>query len=367
MSVYFVKGKGWRYDFTLNRERFTQTWYKTKKEAIQAEAGKRKELRNPPQDSETPTDIGFLELINLRLDHVKAYNSESHYRDYCYMARRWVERWGELKCSQMSQKIVEHFVLDRSRVSPFTANKEIRYLRATFNFGRKRKLIKINPLDGIDFLPVEKHIKYVPPVDDIDKVIAEADTDVGDYLWTIRETMARVSEINRLTWDDVDLRAKTVILYTRKKKGGHLTPRSIPMTLKLYGILFRKYQERDKTKPWVFWHRYWSAKDNEWKDGPFNDRKNFMKTLCKKAGVKYFRFHALRHAGASIMENNNVSIGTIQRILGHENRSTTEIYLHSIGENERLAMLTYEQARQKSHTDSHMTKKGLNYELANPL
>jgi tryptophanyl-tRNA synthetase len=57
-----------------------------------------------------------------------------------------------------------------------------------------------------------------------------------------------------------------------------------------------------------------------------------MITLCKKAGVKYFRYHAFRHFGASTLDNANVNIGEIQRILGHENRSTTEIYLHSIGE-----------------------------------
>ena len=38
MSVYFVKGKGWRYDFTLNGTRQTEAWFTTKKEAKQAEA-----------------------------------------------------------------------------------------------------------------------------------------------------------------------------------------------------------------------------------------------------------------------------------------------------------------------------------------
>jgi hypothetical protein len=50
------------------------------------------------------------------------------------------------------------------------------------------------------------------------------------------------------------------------------------------------------------------------------------------------------------MESNNVEIGSLQRILGHENRSTTEIYLHSIGDSEKVAISIYEQARQKSHT-----------------
>jgi integrase len=82
-----------------------------------------------------------------------------------------------------------------------------------------------------------------------------------------------------------------------------------------------------------------------------------MWNLCEKAEVKYFRFHALRHAGASIMDNNNVPIGAIQKILGHENRSTTEIYLHSFGMAEREAISIYELARQKSHIESHTGKE----------
>ena len=262
-----------------------------------------------------------------------------------------------MSCSQITEDMVEDFVMERAKVSAYTANKEIRYLRATFNLGRKKKWIQDNPLDGMEFLPVEKKEKYIPPLDDIDKAIAVADVHTQDYLWTVRETMARISEINRLTWDDVNFEARYVVLYTRKKKGGHLTPRKVGMTKKLFEILSRRYSERVKTKPWVFWHTYWSSKTGEKKEGPYQDRKKIMKSLCKKAGVKYFRFHPLRHAGASVMDNGNVPIGVIQRILGHENRKTTEIYLHSIGKAERDAMTAYEQARQNSHTHSHTDKK----------
>ena len=98
----------------------------------------------------------------------------------------------------------------------------------------------------------------------------------------------------------------------------------------------------------------------EWVEGPYKDRKRIMRKLCGKAGVRYFRFHAFRHFGASVLEKSNVSIGSIQHILGHENRSTTEIYLHAIDDSERVAMdVLNDRFENFSHTDSHTKKKGL--------
>jgi integrase len=52
------------------------------------------------------------------------------------------------------------------------------------------------------------------------------------------------------------------------------------------------------------------------------------------------------------MDGNNVPIGAIQRILGHENRKTTEIYLHSIGDLERDAINVLN-GPEKIHTRIH--------------
>jgi len=372
MSVFLVKGKGWRYDFTLKGTRHTAAWFETKKQATKAMAAAREEALNPKQEqpAETQIDMVFLDLVNIRLDHVKAYNSVSHFGPYRYMAKRWTTKWGKLPCSQISRDMIQQHMLERRQISAFTANKDLRYLKATFRYGVRQGYIPNDPTDGLGFFPVEKKAKYVPAAADLDKVIACADPDTQDYLWVIRETMARVGEINRLTWDDLNLESGYVILYTRKKTGGHLTPRKVPMTKKLHEVLSRRYQERDAKKPWVFWHRYWSRKQGKHVEGPYDDRKKIMKKLCKDAKVRYFRFHPIRHSGASIMDGNNVPLGAIQRILGHENRRTTEIYLHSIGDLEKQAMAVFEQAREKSHMDSHTgsdpTKKGLTVAAANP-
>lgn len=65
----------------------------------------------------------------------------------------------------------------------------------------------------------------------------------------------------------------------------YLTPRDVPMTDRLFEVLSSMYRVRDKTKPWVFWHTYWSRKNGKIMDGPYQDRKRFIKTLCKAAKV----------------------------------------------------------------------------------
>ena len=219
-------------------------------------------------------------------------------------------------------------------------------LRSLFNFGRRHSLCKANPAESIDFLPVEKKVKYIPPLEDIFKVIAAADPDTQDYLWAIRETMARVGEVSRMQWDAVDLEERSLILYTRKKRGGDLTPRKVPLTDRLHKILSRRSSKCKTFKElqWVFWHMH------KGQPRPWGKRNRLVPGLCKKAGVRHFTFHSIRHSGASVLDNLGVPIGTIQRLLGHSSRKTTEIYLQSIGESERRAMDIFEEA--SNHTQS---------------
>ena len=55
--------------------------------------------------------------------------------------------------SGFSRDMVEGFILERSRVSAFSSccNKEIRYLKATFNFGKK---------EGVDYRKLLNWLKF---------------------------------------------------------------------------------------------------------------------------------------------------------------------------------------------------------------
>jgi len=55
-----------------------------------------------------------------------------------------------------------------------------------------------------------------------------------------------------------------------------------------------------------------------------------MMHICKRAGVKIFGLHAIRHLTASILAQADVPMVTIQRILRHKNLTTTERYIRGL-------------------------------------
>ena len=362
MSVYLEKKTGkYCYDFQHKKKRYLLGGFRTKKEGRAAEAALKEELKR--SWAMYGTDMAFFDLVQKRMDWLKERRGKRLYRDTLYVARRWVKQWNGMLVSEVTPEMIENYLTEiKNNISVTTANKELRYIKALFNHGIKapRRWFRHNPTEGIGFFSTNHKVeRYIPPVKDVLKVIMAATPEQQDYLWTIALTMGRMGEVNRLEWDDVDFEGNFITLYTRKKRGGHLSPRQIPMVPKLKEIMQRMYFNKRKNHPWIFWHKYWSSVQSGFVEGPYTDRKKMMATLCKKAGVKYFRFHPLRHFGATMLERAGIPIKTIQSLLGHESRVTTEIYLHSAERDERSAMEHLEKEFLKKVPEkSHEKQKG---------
>ena len=126
------------------------------------------------------------------------------------------------------------------------------------------------------------------------------------YLTVIAYTAARISEINKLTWEDVKWDNGTgrcvVCLWTRKKKGSHLKPRWVPVKDKVKKALEDAYKFRTQNSPWVFTNPKMVIKypddPNRWR---WIYRDKFFQTLCEKAGVPRMGYHNLRHLASSNM------------------------------------------------------------------
>ncbi|WP_302785420.1 tyrosine-type recombinase/integrase, partial [Bilophila wadsworthia] len=135
-------------------------------------------------------------------------------------------------------------------------------------------------------------------------------------------TAGRISEIREMAWEDVDLENRTVRLWTSKRRGGNRESRTIAMSPTLYSVLFRLYALRENER-FVF-----EAPGTGLPYPRTTPRiKYLMKRLCEKAGIPFFAAHSLRHFMATHLKDPRRA----QKVLGHMNIRTTEIYLHDLG------------------------------------
>jgi integrase len=86
----------------------------------------------------------------------------------------------------------------------------------------------------------------------------------------------------------------------------------------------------------------------------YDYRDKFLDTLCRRAGVPEFGYHALRHHTASLLAERGAPLTDIQKILGHQRPTTTDNYLQSLGESVRSAMGLLEEGATESATDDFM-------------
>ncbi len=164
------------------------------------------------------------------------------------------------------------------------------------------------------------------------RLIEVADPQVErPLLLVILHTIARVDEILRLKWKDVDFKARTVTRWTRKRKSGAYEPITTPINQDLYYVLERLWNERTQNE-WTFY--------NPKTETRYNHRPKLMKSLCKCAGITpHVGFHVLRYFMSSFMaDSGKISKKTISGLLGHKSLQTTEIYLYSIDESQKRAV-----------------------------
>ena len=165
----------------------------------------------------------FSDLTAARLAYVEGYNSYYHHREYEYMSARWLAVWADLNADYITLEMVECFLLERKKKSALAANKDLRYLKATFNWGLKRGYCGKNPVVGLPFFPVAKRLKQVPTMADIDRLLSVAEGADHDYILTIRDTLGRIGEINQLLWEDVFFKDGFLEGFAIKKSYSHKT------------------------------------------------------------------------------------------------------------------------------------------------
>jgi len=337
MGVWKRQSSKWSYEFKHKGRKIGRYDFRTKAEAQAAEARERERLKR------SATLITFLEAATKRLDYLSAFCTPAHFRDNRAILRKFMA-WHDLFIEDINPEMIRTRLIELAQeLGNHNANRHLVALKAVFNLAEKDGQLSRNLCAGIPKFPTEKAVKSIPPKDHIARAILLAKPIDRAYLNVIRFTAARVGEINGLTWQDVDFEKRTVRLWSRKKKGGHRTPRLVPMVQETFNALRYAWKNRDRTSPYVF--------TNPLTKRNYGYRDKFLDTLCRRAGVPEFGYHALRHHTASILAERGAPLTDIQKILGHERPTTTDNYLQSLGESVRVAMGLLEKGATESATD----------------
>ena len=346
MSVWRDQNRGvWIAKFWYQNRAHKKEGFRTRVAALGWQAQKRAELENPPP--RTQIRFTFSQVSTKYLQYCSARMQRNTWRQKAFVYRSLLAfLTTDPPAGELTRTDLTAYLESRRRAAGAkAANRDLRDIKAMYHWAMRDETLGIsrNPCWGIDRYPETRAIKYVPPADDIHAVLMAADQDDMDLLICLYHTGGRIGEIFRLIWDDVNFERKTVRLWTRKRRGGELEPDELAISPTLLAVLQRRWKQRAKDQPHVFTDPRTGAVIN------YQHKRDMMRHLCERAGVKPFGFHAIRHHVASILEDSGkATLGQIQKFLRHRRKTTTEIYLHSIERDLVEVAAILEDAGQKS-------------------
>lgn len=179
---------------------------------------------------------------------------------------------------------------------------------------------------------LRKRIRFAS-ADEWERLLAACTTDQQrDILTFAVETGLRHhSELCTLTWQQIDLKRRQISLIPDLVDVKNDEPRIIPLSEA--AILVLSHTTRHNRFDWVFWHEPVKGADHDdpesWR---FKSMNNWWAETRRRAGVKNFRFHDIRHTFASNFLNDGGSISALKIMLGHSSIGVTERYAHLIME-----------------------------------
>lgn len=336
MSVFWKKSrKYWEYEFQWRRDTYYGAGFQTKREAIRAEEARRQALRSGKSSLTCPP---FRQLALDYLKKLDTYHTQLWANQARWKINRYFKPLFNIEADAIKSTDIRDLLWElKGKKKPRTINELRRILYAIFNLGINNELISNNPVKKIPLFPIDDTPKYIPPEKDLLKVLEAATPQQRAHLLFVKNTMCRVSASRNVTRSDVNLKERWVVLKTRKKRGGGEKRWKVPINGELRPVLASLMKD--------------SAGDYLFPNADGSQRTKYpryLKDLCKRAEVKPFTFHAIRHYGATRASSKKAPIRGIQAMLGHENISTTSIYLQSLDETTRSVADTLMTRRNKS-------------------
>ena len=282
----------------------------------------------------------FLDHIRVELGY--SANTLTAYRNDLRQFAEYLDEHASVDgWRQVDKDLIVRYVLHlkERQYSPATVARKVAAVKSFFHFLVAEGVITDDPTATLDAPRVKKRLPKTLAREDVDKLLAaplegEGPKALRDaaLLQMLYATGMRVSELVALNIDDVNLASATARCFGKGSK-----ERIIPMHQRAVEAL-REYLESGRVA---------YLKDSVEKALFLNPRGRrltrqglwlIIKDYVEKAGIESaVTPHTLRHSFATHLLDGGAGLREVQKLLGHSNVSTTQIYTHVSGERLRDA------------------------------
>lgn len=227
--------------------------------------------------------------------------------------------FGNKKISQVSSDTIKRFHKKLAE-KPYCANRCVVFLKAMYNYVIQEGYYKgSNPTRAVKLNKEEARVRYLEHAEIIHffEAINKVEFSYSKYaILMMLFTGARKSNVLHMKWDEIDLDAK--IWKMPKTK----TSKNITIALADSAVdLLEELKKVNQGSPFVF-------PSPASKSGHLEDIKRVWGTIVKRANLKDFRIHDLRHTLATYMVAEGANPFVVQRALTHKSIKSTQIYVN---------------------------------------
>lgn len=333
--MYLIKNKkspNYQIVYFVNKKRTTvSTKTKIKKEAEDYLERFRLSIDQNEEegitDTKEPQQNIFLSDFRAEyLEYVSSIKSK-HYISSIALSFRQLERFlGDIQLNKITVRALDKFITSTFARTERGAHLYYRTLKAAFTKAVAWEYINENPLTKIKFPKVSKSLPVFISIAEFKIIHSQVKEQyLKDLLTVAFYTGMRRGEIINMKFSWIDLSKNIItikndeVFQTKSKK-----ERIIPFNQNLRNI-FLQYiskSERFVNDEFVF-----TNSCNIKLKGNYVSKK-FKKTIRSIGLNDKIHFHTLRHSFASMLVQKGVSLYVVKELLGHEDLSTTQIYIH---------------------------------------
>lgn len=252
-----------------------------------------------------------------------------------FIAGYQVDNWNEVGRSQVGSYIES---LKEQEYTSSTVARKIAAIKSFFNYLQAEQVVTGDITENLDSPKVKKRLPKAISVDDVNKLLEVSAAGTGPKAGRDRAMLEllyasgmRVTELVSLDVEDIDFE-QGVVSVSGKKSG--IKAREIPITpasldaLRAYVENGRRQLVRDQKDPALFLNHRGQrlTRQGSWL---------IIKRYVEAVGISdKVTPHTLRHSFAAHKLSHGQSLQDIQKLLGHANISTTQVYAHLNDETE---------------------------------